>query len=102
MLELDTRFSNYVLSHCKVASRVYDFILKNVPDEPWILRIKAVKGKGDKRYKGICNLMVRRVNDKDFFHPSMKSENPEEAIYLTLTMFLLGEIKELAKDKTFK
>ena len=102
MIELDPRFSKYVLSHCKVALREYDFILKNVPDEPWILRIKAVKANGDKRYKGICNLMVRREKDKEFYHPSMKSETPDQAIYLTLTMFLLGEIKELAKDKTFR
>ena len=73
MIELDPRFSKYVLSHCKVALREYDFILKNVPDEPWILRIKAVKGNGDKRYKGICNLMVHSKRGNSRFHLNVLS-----------------------------
>jgi hypothetical protein len=31
----------------------------------------------------------------------MKSEDPDQAIYLTLTMFLIGEIIEIEKDKSF-
>ena len=46
MFRLDSSFSKYVISHCKIASREYNFILKNLPGEPWIMRIKAVKSAG--------------------------------------------------------
>ena len=101
MIELDPKFSRHIISYRKTASREYNFTLKNLPGEPWNLTIRAVKKAGDKRYRGLCSLKVRRINDKDFYHPSMKSEDPDQAIYLTLTMFLIGEIAEVEKDKSF-
>jgi len=102
MIKLDPRFLNYVISYSKIASREYNFILKNLPGGPWNLRIKAVKKAGDKRYRGLCSLKVRRIKEKEFYHPSMKSEDPDQAIYLTLIMFLIGEIAEIEKDKSYK
>ena len=102
MFRLDSSFSKYVISHCKIASREYNFILKNLPGEPWIMRIKAVKSVGAKGYHSLCSLKVRRINEKKFNQPSMKSENPYQAISLTLSMFLKGEIVEIGENKSYK
>jgi len=102
MIELNKYQLQHVSSYKRISKREYEFTLKNVPGEPWKLRIKAVKLRKSPQFKGECSLRVRRMGENYYYNPSLLSENPDQTIYQSLSMFLMPEIEEIEREKSYR